>query len=75
MPIFLFRLVDLSLVTALFMVAPTYIDGIRQYITKRESTNVLRVTSGFVSGIGTMALVSMFGQYVGHGIKLWLETN
>ena len=52
------------------MVLPTYFDGIRQHITKRESTNVIRVITGFVAGIGTMSLVSDLGQYIGGVIKI-----
>jgi len=51
------------------MVLPTYLDGIRQHMSKRESTNLIRVITGFIAGIGTMSLISDFGQYVGGLIK------
>ena len=72
MPIFLFNLWEIPVLWAILMVLPTYIDGIRQHITKRESTNVIRVITGFVAGVGTMSLVSDLGQYIGGVIKTWI---
>lgn len=72
MPIFLFNLWEIPVVWAILMVLPTYLDGIRQYVTKRESTNVIRVITGFVAGVGTMSLVSDLGQCIGGVIKTWI---
>ena len=69
MPIFLFNLWEIPVLWATLMVLPTYLDGIRQHFTKRESTNVIRVISGFVAGVGTMSLISDCGQFVGGVIK------
>ena len=72
MPIFLFNLWEIPVLWAILMVLPTYLDGIRQHITNRESTNVIRVITGFVAGVGTMSLVSDLGQYIGGVIKTWI---
>jgi uncharacterized membrane protein len=49
---------------------PTYIDGLTQAFFKRESTNILRVTTGLMAGIGGMSLVAIIGQFIGHQILL-----
>jgi uncharacterized membrane protein len=72
MPIFLFNLWEIPVLWAISMAIPTYLDGIRQYITKRESTNLIRVITGFVAGVGTMSLISGLGQYIGGVIKTWI---
>tara|TARA_B100000780_G_C21018455_1_gene408082 strand:+ start:5 stop:358 length:354 start_codon:yes stop_codon:yes gene_type:complete len=72
MPIFLFNLWTPSIWFSIFMILPTYLDGLRQHITKKESTNVIRVVTGVISGTGSMALIAMFGQFVGRGIKPFL---
>ena len=69
MPIFLFNLWEIPVLWAILMVLPTYLDGIRQHMSKCESTNLIRVVTGFIAGIGTMSLISDFGQYVGGLIK------
>jgi len=69
MPVFLFNLLEVPIYIAILIVLPTYLDGMRQHITKRESTNIVRVVTGFIAGVGTMSLISDFGQYVGGMIK------
>jgi uncharacterized membrane protein len=69
MPVFLFNLLEIPIYIAILIVLPTYLDGMRQHITKRESTNIVRVVTGFIAGVGTMSLISDFGQYVGGMIK------
>lgn len=41
---------------ATILVIPTTIDGIRQYIFKKESTNKKRIITGFVAGYGIFLL-------------------
>lgn len=72
MPVFLFNLWTPSIWLSIFMILPTYLDGLRQHITKKESTNIIRVITGVISGTGSMALIAMFGQFVGRGIKPFL---
>ena len=69
MPLFLFNLLEVPIYIAILIVVPTYLDGIRQHITKKESTNIVRVVTGFIAGVGTMSLISDCGQYVGGMIK------
>jgi uncharacterized membrane protein len=72
MPLFLFNLLEVPIYIAILIVVPTYLDGIRQHITKRESTNIVRVVTGFIAGVGTMSLISDFGQHFGAMIKTLL---
>jgi len=72
MPIFLFDLMEIPVLWAILMIVPTYLDGIRQYIAKHESTNIIRVITGFIAGVGTMSVVSDLGQYIGGVIKIWI---
>ena len=72
MPVFLFNLLEVPIYIAILIVVPTYLDGIRQHITKKESTNIVRVVTGFIAGVGTMSLISDFGQHFGAMIKTLL---
>ena len=72
MPLFLFNLLEVPIYIAILIVVPTYLDGIRQHLTKRESTNIVRVVTGFIAGVGTMSLISDFGQHFGAMIKTLL---
>jgi uncharacterized membrane protein len=54
----------------LHLMLPTYIDGLTQAFFKRESNNILRVTTGLMAGIGGMSLVAIIGKYIGDQILL-----
>ncbi len=41
-----------TLLFAIAMIIPTFLDGITQFIGLRESNNALRFTTGFVAGLG-----------------------
>jgi len=49
---------------------PTYLDGTIQAIYNRESNNFIRVTSGFIAGVGSMSLISIVGKKIGDYILL-----
>lgn len=69
-PLFLFNVFTLDIWWTLALMLPTYIDGLTQAFFKRESTNILRVTTGLMAGIGGMSLVAIIGQFIGHQILL-----
>ncbi|NLD26004.1 MAG: DUF2085 domain-containing protein [Acholeplasmataceae bacterium] len=63
--IFTFRNLSrwLQLVIIVLLISPALIDGIRQYAFGSESNNILRITTGFVTGIGLGMLVeALFGK-------------
>lgn len=68
LPIFLFSLVTLNIWWTLFLILPTYIDGWSQAYFDRESNNILRVTTGFMAGVGIMSLASIIGKFIGKQI-------
>tara|TARA_B110000483_G_scaffold142097_1_gene169828 strand:+ start:1379 stop:1726 length:348 start_codon:yes stop_codon:yes gene_type:complete len=69
MPVFLFKIIEISLLTTLLITLPTILDGFIQAFFKRESTNLLRVSTGFVAGIGIASLVHIVGEKIGLLIK------
>jgi uncharacterized membrane protein len=53
-------------VVYVIMIVPTTVDGATQMIFQRESTNVIRMISGYPAGIGLILLfrtISNFGLY------------
>lgn len=65
LPLFILNLISIPLWWSIAMVLPTYIDGTIQAYTKYQSNNFLRFTTGIISGIGTMSLVSITGIAIG----------
>ena len=65
-PIFLFGFLSLSLWLSIVLILPTVIDGLTQAFLERESTNWLRFITGLTAGIGSMALISIVGKYIGN---------
>lgn len=48
------------ILSALFMVTPTTIDGLTQLFSSRESSNILRFATGLFAGIGFAILLKAF---------------
>jgi uncharacterized membrane protein len=48
------------------MIVPTIIDGLTQAFINRESTNLIRVTTGLLGGIGGMSLMVNIGTVIGN---------
>jgi len=44
-------------IIALSLVVPLLLDGITQYVSLRESNNLLRLLTGFLAGIGISIIV------------------
>jgi len=65
LPFFIIGLIRIPLLWSIIIILPTYIDGTIQAYTKYESNNTLRFITGFISGIGTMSLVSISGIAIG----------
>ena len=64
-PFFTFNIISLNIWVAIALIFPTYIDGWTQAFFNRESNNILRVTTGFLCGVGMMSLVAISGQAIG----------
>lgn len=69
-PLFLFSVFTLNIWWTITLIVPTFIDGFTQAFYKRESNNLLRVTTGLMAGIGLMSLVAIIGQFIGNQILL-----
>lgn len=67
-PVFLFDLYSINIWFTIAIILPTYIDGITQAYFKRESNNILRVSTGLMAGVGKMSLVAIIGQFIGKQI-------
>jgi len=67
-PFFTLDTFHIALLPSLILIIPTFLDGLTQAYLNRESNNILRVTTGFVSGIGQMSLVSIIGKSIGYFI-------
>jgi len=67
-PLFIFDIVYLNLFLTLVLILPSFIDGLSQAFNNRESTNILRVLTGFFAGVGLMSLVSIIGERIGTGL-------
>ena len=65
MPIFLFQLVYINLFFSIILIIPTVVDGLTQAYFNRESTNLIRFISGFISAIGLMSIVHIIGFKIG----------
>ncbi len=64
-PLFTFDIIQINLLPSLLLTIPTFLDGLMQAYLNRESNNILRVSTGFISGIGQMSLVSIIGKSIG----------
>ncbi|MEO6695712.1 MAG: DUF2085 domain-containing protein [Ignavibacteria bacterium] len=67
-PFFTFNVFQIDLIPTLILILPTFLDGLTQAYFNRESNNFLRVSTGFISGIGQMSLVSIIGKSIGYFI-------
>jgi uncharacterized membrane protein len=47
------------LIVSMILMMPTAIDGVTQYFGPRESTNLIRVTTGFFGGIGLIMFLKI----------------
>lgn len=43
---------------SLFLIFPTFIDGITQFFGLRESNNILRFSTGLIAGVGLVILIN-----------------
>ena len=67
-PLFLFDVIQFNLIITILLILPSVIDGLTQAFLRRESNNILRVTTGFIYGVGIMSLASIIGRFVGNYI-------
>lgn len=66
LPLFLCNLINLNITISILMIIPTYIDGFIQAVFNLESTNMRRLVTGFISGIGTMSLTVIISKQIGN---------
>lgn len=57
LPLFLFFFSTVPLYIGVILQIPMLIDGITQSLKWRESTNILRVSTGLLSGVGQSVIV------------------
>lgn len=60
-----FLLYPLSILVSVALLIPAFLDGFTQALCKRESTNLIRVITGFLAGVGFMSLLFIAGMYIG----------
>ncbi len=72
-PLFLFSVISLNFWITILMIVPTLVDGLTQAFLKRESNNLLRVTTGLMAGIGAMSMISIIGNFLGDQILFILK--
>ena len=66
--LFLFELIYINLIISIILIIPTVIDGLTQAYFNRESTNTIRVLTGFSAGLGVMSVVHIIGFEIGYFI-------
>lgn len=64
-PFFIFGLFDLSLFFSFMIIIPTIIDGLTQAYFNRESTNLIRVSTGVIAGLGIISIIHLIGEQIG----------
>ncbi len=54
-----FFLIDINfdILTSVMLVIPTFLDGMLQLLTSYESKNVIRLSTGYIAGIGILSFV------------------
>jgi len=60
----LFDVVYLNFWITILLIVPTYLDGFIQAYYNKESTNMRRLITGLMAGVGTMSLVSITGIFI-----------
>lgn len=61
-PLFLFGMVSVGFWWSVALNIPAYIDGTTQAVGWRESNNALRLSTGILSGIGQIGIISIVGR-------------
>lgn len=67
-PLFMFNMVALNIWWSILLIIPTYVDALTQAFFNRESTNMMRLVTGLISGIGSMSIISIVGKFIGDQI-------
>lgn len=64
--LFLFGLIYINMIFSIILILPTLIDGLTQAYFNRESTNTIRVLTGFMAGLGIMSIIHIIGFQIGY---------
>jgi uncharacterized membrane protein len=65
LPLFVFNAIALNFVITLLLFLPAAIDGFTQAFSNYKSNNILRATTGLLTGIGVASLISISGEAIG----------
>ena len=68
LPLFVFEFIYINWILSIIIILPTIIDGLTQAYYNRESTNYIRVFSGFLAGLGCMSIIHIIGFQIGYFI-------
>ncbi|MBT7896339.1 MAG: DUF2085 domain-containing protein [Flavobacteriales bacterium] len=68
LPLFVFEFIYINWILSIIIILPTIIDGLTQAYYNRESTNYIRVFSGFLAGLGCMSIIHIVGFQIGYFI-------
>lgn len=66
--LFLFGALSFNWWVSLLLFIPAYADGFLQAYTKYQSNNYTRLITGLITGVGSMALLSILGKIIGQFI-------
>ena len=55
--IFLAAGIEFNILTSMFLVMPTFFDGLIQWKTPYESKNIIRISTGYLAGIGIISFI------------------
>lgn len=72
-PLFLFGVLNLSLLVTLLLLIPTLVDGFTQALGWRESNNWLRFATGLLVGISEVSLAQKAGYLLRTLVINWFE--
>jgi len=73
-PLFIFHIVNFSLVLILLLHLPMIIDGTTQMFLNRESTNWLRFVTGLMAGISQVACMNFIAEFISRLIYKFMVT-
>lgn len=63
-PIFHFNIITPSLLLIFLLMVPTLLDSVTQALEYRESSNILRLITGFLGGASQAALIVFLGKTI-----------
>ena len=65
--IFLVAGIKVSILISVFLVMPTFFDGLIQWKTSYESKNIIRISTGYFAGMGIISFIVEVAKILGGG--------